>query len=105
MTFAFVVPFTIVFISVNVFINGTGYFFQLEMSVDDLLECIPNIPLPVKISILIDTGSSSVYLHSRGPPIVLHRDLTVRNILLTSSLTAKITDMGNSRMVTVNQLN
>ncbi len=75
---------------------------KLEMSVDDLLECSPNIPLPVKISILTDTGSGLVYLHSRGPPIV-HRDLTARNILLTSSLTAKITDMGNSRMVTLRQ--
>ena len=73
---------------------------RLEMSVDDLLECYPNVPLPVKISILTDTGSGLVYLHSRGPPIV-HRDLTARNILLTSSLTAKITDMGNSRMVTL----
>ncbi len=73
---------------------------RLEMSVDDLLECSPNIPLAVKISILTDTGSGLVYLHSRGPPIV-HRDLTARNILLTSSLTAKITDMGNSRMVTL----
>ncbi len=73
---------------------------KLEMCVDDLLECSPNIPLAVKISILTDTGSGLVYLHSRGPPIV-HRDLTARNILLTSSLTAKITDMGNSRMVTL----
>ncbi len=71
---------------------------RLEMSVDDLLECSPNIPLAVKISILTDTGRGLVYLHSRGPSIV-HRDLTARNILLTSSLTAKITDMGNSRMV------
>ncbi len=73
---------------------------RLEMSVDDLLECAPNIPLQVKISILTDTGSGLVYLHSRRPPII-HRDLTARNILLTSSLTAKITDMGNSRMVTL----
>ncbi len=73
---------------------------RLEMSVDDLLECSPNIPLAVKISILTDTGSGLVYLHSRVPPIV-HRDLTARNILLTSSLTAKITDMGNSRIVTL----
>ena len=73
---------------------------RLEMSVDDLLECAPNIPFAVKISILTDTGSGLVYLHSRRPPIV-HRDLTARNILLTWSLTAKITDMGNSRMVTI----
>ena len=73
---------------------------KLEMSVDDLLEFSPNVPLPVKISILTDTSSGLVYLHSRASPIV-HRDLTARNVLLTSSLTAKITDMGNSRMVTL----
>ncbi len=68
------------------------------MSVDDLLECAPNIPLPVKISILTDTCSGLVYLHGMPSPII-HRDLTARNVLLTSSLTAKITDMGNSRIV------
>ncbi len=71
---------------------------RLEMSVDDLLECSPNIPLPVKISILTDTCSGLVYLHGMPSPII-HRDLTARNVLLTSSLTAKITDMGNSRIV------
>ncbi len=71
---------------------------RLEMSVDDLLECAPNIPLPVKVSILTDTCSGLVYLHGRPSPIV-HRDLTARNVLLTSSLTAKITDMGNSRIL------
>ncbi len=71
---------------------------RLEMSVDDLLECAPNIPFPVKISILTDTCSGLVYLHGRSSPIV-HRDLTARNVLLTSSLTAKITDMGNSRIL------
>ncbi len=74
---------------------------RLEMSVDNLLECAPNIPFAVKISILTDTGSGLVYLHNRSPPII-HRDLTARNVLLTSSLTAKITDLGNSRMMTLN---
>ena len=58
----------------------------------------PPIPLPVKISILTDTCSGLVYLHSMESPIV-HRDLTARNVLLTESLRAKITDLGNSRMV------
>ena len=71
---------------------------RLEMSVDDLLECAPNIPLPVKLFILTDTCSGLVYLHGMKLPIV-HRDLTAKNVLLTSSLSAKITDLGNSRMV------
>ncbi len=73
---------------------------RLEMSVDDLLECAPNIPLPVKVSVLTDTCSGLVYLHGMPSPII-HRDLIARNILLTSSLTAKITDMGNSRILNV----
>ena len=68
------------------------------MSVDDLLECAPNIPLPVKLSIHTDTCSGLVYLHGMKSPIV-HRDLTARNVLLTSSLSAKITDLGNSRIL------
>ena len=71
---------------------------RLAMNVDDLLECAPNIPLQVKISILTDTCSGLVYLHGMKSPIV-HRDLTARNVLLTSCLSAKITDLGNSRMV------
>ncbi len=73
---------------------------RLEMSVDDLLECSPNIPLPVKVSVLTDTCSGLLYLHGMPSPII-HRDLIARNVLLTSSLTAKITDMGNSRILNV----
>ena len=71
---------------------------RLEMSLDDLLECAPNLSLPLKLSTLCDTCSGLVYLHSRRPSIV-HRDLTARNILITSSMSAKITDFGCSRMI------
>ena len=39
-----------------------------------------------------------LYLHARNPHIV-HRDLSARNVLLTSSLVAKISDLGNARIV------
>ena len=71
---------------------------RLEMSVEDLLECCPNIPLPIKLSILTETCCGLVYLHGMELPII-HKDLTARNVLLTSSLSAKITDVGNSRIV------
>ena len=72
---------------------------RLETSLDDLLEHMPNLPLSLKRSILEDIASGLFYLHNMQPPVI-HRDLTSRNILLTSSLVAKITDMGNSRIVT-----
>ena len=70
---------------------------RLETSLDDLLENVPNLPLSTKCSILEDVASGLLYLHKRNPAVI-HRDLTSRNVLLTSSLMAKITDMGNSRI-------
>ena len=70
----------------------------LETSLDDLLEHMPNLPLSLKASVLVDVTNGLLYLHERSPPVV-HRDLTSKNVLLTSSLIAKITDMGNSRII------
>ena len=71
---------------------------RLETSLDDLVEHIPNLPLSLKRSVLEDVASGLLYLHDRPSPVI-HRDLTSKNVLLTSSLVAKITDMGNSRIV------
>ena len=71
---------------------------RLEGSLDDLLETTPNIPLALKRSILEDVARGLLYLHKQDPPII-HRDLTAKNVLLTSSFAAKITDLGNSRIV------
>ena len=58
----------------------------------------PNLPLCLKRSVLEDVASGLLYLHNRPSPVI-HRDLTARNVLLTSSLVAKISDMGNSRII------
>ena len=71
---------------------------RLETSLDDLLENIPNLPLSLKRSVLEDVASGLLYLHDRPSPVI-HRDLTASNVLLTSSLVAKISDMGNSRII------
>ena len=70
---------------------------RLETSLDELIEHVPNLPLSFKRSALEDVACGLLYLHDRHPPVI-HRDLTSKNILLTSSLVAKITDMGNSRI-------
>ena len=70
---------------------------KLEMNLDDLLESVPDLSLLTKLSILGNIASGLVYLHSRPSPII-HRDLTATNVLLTDSLVAKISDLGNSRI-------
>ena len=64
-----------------------------------LTQCLEKeeLPLQVKYSILLDVAKGLCYLHGKRPPIV-HRDLTANNVLLTSSYTAKISDLGVSRL-------
>ena len=73
---------------------------KLDGSLDDLLEAIPAIPVVLKYSILKDVAKGLLYLHKRNPSII-HHDLTARNVLLTTSLEAKITDVGHSNLVNV----
>ena len=54
--------------------------------------------ISLKCSVLEGVASGLLYLHDRPSPVI-HRDLTAKNVLLTSSLVAKITDMGNSRII------
>ena len=71
---------------------------QLDSSLDSLLEGAPGLPLSLKRSLLTDVIRGLLYLHTHCPPVV-HRDLSARNVLLTSSLVAKISDLGNARIV------
>ena len=71
---------------------------RLLTNLDDLLKHNPDIPLSLKRSILADVAKGLVYLHSRSPPVI-HRDLTAKNVLLNSAMVAKITDLGNARIV------
>ena len=57
-----------------------------------------NLPMERKVSILCDTASGLDYLHNHIP-VIIHRDLTAKNVLLDSKLRAKITDFGNSRIM------
>ncbi|XP_011407941.1 PREDICTED: probable serine/threonine-protein kinase kinY [Amphimedon queenslandica] len=64
-----------------------------------LTQCLEReeLPLQMKYSILLDVAKGLCYLHGKRPPIV-HRDLTANNVLLTSSYSAKISDLGVSRL-------
>ena len=69
----------------------------LPMSLNDYLEQNEMVPNHVKKSILLDVSNGLLYLHTQTPAI-LHRDINADNVLLTSSLQAKIADFGVSRI-------
>ena len=75
---------------------------KLKGNLNDLLEGYtdPPIPLKVKRSLLENVASGLHYLHNYSKDeCILHRDLTVMNVLLSSKLVAKITDFGVSRLI------
>lgn len=68
----------------------------LPLSLDKLLKNYENVPNHIKTSILLDVSRALLYLHTQSPPI-MHRDLTVYNVLLTRGLCAKLSDFGVAR--------
>ncbi|XP_065884712.1 uncharacterized protein [Dysidea avara] len=71
-------------------------------SLSRYLETAGDLEVDVKISILHDSSLGLRYLHSHKPPII-HRDLTANNILLSRSLTAKVTDLGMAKILDKHQ--
>ena len=68
----------------------------------NLSDCIEkycgSLPSEIKYSILYDVSLGLKYLHKHNPPII-HRDLTTNNVLLASNMTAKISDLGVSKIL------
>ena len=73
----------------------------LPTNLGDFLDKYKDVPSSVKHSILYDVSLGLLYLHSYKPVPIIHRDLTVNNILLTHSLKAKITDLGVARTLNI----
>ena len=82
---------------------------RLLTSLHDLLD--PDTPPPpgapsplaffsvvLKCSVLHNVACGLAYLHERSPPVI-HRDLSARNVLLSSEMVAKIADLGVARIV------
>ncbi|XP_065908005.1 probable serine/threonine-protein kinase drkD isoform X2 [Dysidea avara] len=71
---------------------------KMDESLRSTLERHQNIPMSIKLSILLDVSLGLRYLHCHKPPIV-HRDLSSNNILLSTLLRAKISDLGVAKVV------
>ena len=73
---------------------------RLENNLHDFVLASPkaDIELTTKQSILRDVSCGLKYLHNHEA-VVIHRDLTTKNVLLDSVLRAKITDFGNARII------
>ena len=55
-------------------------------------------PYPPEVSygILIDVAKALCYLHG-GKPVIIHRDLSANNVLLTHDMSAKVSDLGTAK--------
>ena len=71
---------------------------RMQESLTSVVEKYQNIPMYVKLSMLLDVSRGLWYLHCHGPPIV-HRDLSPNNVLLTSQFVAKISDLGVAKVI------
>ena len=71
----------------------------LPLNLDQCLDR-HNLPNEMQYSILHDVALGLHYLHSQQSPIV-HRDLSSNNVLLTSNMRAKISDLGVARILNI----
>ena len=71
---------------------------RMQESLTSVAKKYPNIPMYVKLSMLLDVSRGLWYLHGHHPPII-HRDLSPNNVLLTSQFVAKISDLGVAKVI------
>ena len=86
--------------------NLTVPILVMEFLPTNLTSCIERrgiLPKEEACSILHDVALGLYYLHNQSPPII-HRDLSANNILLTSNMEAKISDLGVARMLNLTPL-
>ena len=94
-------PNVVHFVGVHYGRNQDDMSLIMECLDTDLARCLetqPNIPLEVKLLILLDVSYGLLYLHTHSPQVI-HRDLTAANILLTRDKRAKIADLGVSKLL------
>ena len=75
----------------------------LPMNLTTCIDQYGILPKGIHYSILHDVALGLCYLHNHAPPII-HRDLSANNVLLDSSMKAKISDLGVARILNLTPL-
>ena len=70
----------------------------LHTTLSVCLERYGVLPEEISYGILRDVALGLRYLHKRSPPII-HRDLSANNVLLTSNMNAKLSDLGVAKIL------
>ena len=70
----------------------------LHTTLSACLEGYGVLPEEISYGILRDVALGLRYLHERSPPII-HRDLSGNNVLLTSNMNAKLSDLGVAKIL------
>ena len=71
---------------------------RLHCSLTSLLEQNHVLPIGIKLSIIHGVALGLRYLHTRTP-IIIHRDLSSNNVLVSKGMEGKIGDLGTVRFV------
>ena len=72
----------------------------MPCALSDCIEQYGKLHKELSFSILHDVSLGLHYLHTHSP-IIIHRDLTANNVLLTPGLTAKIADLGMAKILNI----
>ena len=72
----------------------------MPFALSDCIERYRKFPEEISYSILHGVSLGLHFLHTRSPPII-HRDLTANNVLLTTNMTAKISDLGMAKILNI----
>ena len=93
-------------------VEFVGVHFDRHSDVSLVMECLHtdlehflqanqsnNVPISVKLSILLDVSCGLLYLHTQLNEPLIHRDLNAGNVLLTVDNRAKIADLGTAKLL------
>lgn len=70
----------------------------MSCALSDSIEQYGVLPNEVSYSLLHDVALGVHHLHTHSP-VIIHRDLTANNVLLTPNMTAKISDLGMAKII------